>query len=251
MSELFDQLVAKADQPFSGWDFSYVSGAQREIESPLPWSYASLLLPYLWRVESMLDMGTGGGEFLSRLQPLPPRTAATEGYPPNVSVAQGRLEPLGVKVHEVVHDASLPFADNEFDLVINRHESYSATELARITRPGGHFITQQVGGETDNELNRGLGAPEMTEYLHWNLAYAVEELEGAGFAILHSVEAENFTRFYDIGAIVFYLQAIPWQVEDFSVDRYRDALLRMHHHIQTHGYIDIPGQRFIIIARNG
>lgn len=40
-------------------------------------------------------MGTGGGEFLAGLQPLPPHTCATEGYPPNIPIAQQRLKRLG------------------------------------------------------------------------------------------------------------------------------------------------------------
>jgi len=41
-------------------------------------------------VTPLLDMATGGGEFLSSLVPLPPRTVATEGYPPNLEVARRR-----------------------------------------------------------------------------------------------------------------------------------------------------------------
>lgn len=251
MSTLFNQFLNAADRQFSGWDFSYISRTKREVESQLPWSYTSLLLPYLWQAESMLDMGTGGGEYLSRLQPLPARTAATEGYEPNIPVARGLLEPLGVKVHQVVEDEELPFADNEFDLIINRHESYSPSEVMRILKPDGCFITQQVGGDNDNDLNRLLGAPPMTEYDHWNLAYAVDELEAAGFEIVHQAESGMATRFYDIGAVVYYLNAVPWQIEGFTVDRYRGKLLDLHNHIQSRGYIDVAGSRFVVVARLG
>jgi len=33
-------------------------------------------------------MGTGGGEFLASLAPLPMHTSATEAYPPNVEIAR-------------------------------------------------------------------------------------------------------------------------------------------------------------------
>lgn len=248
-NRVFEQFIEDANWPFSGWDFSYISRTKREVEAPLPWSYASRLLPYMWQASSMLDMGTGGGEFLSRLRPLPEYTAATEGYAPNIPIARERLKPLGIDVHAFESDANLPFPDDSFDLIINRHESYSPAELTRILKPGGHFITQQVGGENDNELNRLLDAPIYEEYLHWNLGYACNELTTSGFEVIWSAGAEIPTRFYDIGAVIYYLLAVPWQVPGFSIERYRKKLFNLHQTIHSQGYIDILAQRFIIIAR--
>lgn len=244
----FDLLIADAEQPFSGWDFSYISGTHRMREAPLPWSYASCMLPYLRQTDSVLDMGTGGGEFLARFQPLPALTCATEGYPPNIPVARQRLEPLGVKVYEVSDDLQLPFAAESFDLVINRHESYAPGELLRVLKPGGRFITQQVGGQNDVELNRMLGAPDYDEFAHWDLDYAVQDVEEAGLPVIERQEAFPVARFFDIGAVVYYLKAVPWQIPDFTAERYRDALLDMHHQMQDRGYIDIPSHRFLLVA---
>lgn len=247
--ELFDRLVADAEQPFSGWDFGYISKTDRLVEAPLAWSYASWLLPYLRRAGSLLDMGTGGGEFLARLQPFPEYTAATEGYPPNVPIARERLEPLGVDVHEVLEDLRLPFPDATFDLVINRHESYSPDEVLRVLKSGGRFITQQVGSQNDVELNRLLGAPPEDEYAHWNLDFAARELEVAGFQLTEQQEDFPPARFFDIGAVVYYLKAVPWQIPGFSVERYRDALLTLHSTIERDGYVDVSTHRFLIVAR--
>jgi protein-L-isoaspartate O-methyltransferase len=84
------------------------------------------------KAESMLDMGTGGGERLASLQPLPKVTYATEAYAPNVPIARKRLEPLGVKVVQIMSDDNLPFANKTFDLIINHHEAYSVKEVYRI-----------------------------------------------------------------------------------------------------------------------
>jgi len=75
---LFDKLVDEAcHQEFSGWDFVYVSN--RMIESQPSWDYRQLVLDKIKNATSLLDLDTGGGEFLSSLQPLPPITCATEG----------------------------------------------------------------------------------------------------------------------------------------------------------------------------
>ena len=138
--ELFNFLVSEAEHPFSGWDFSYMEDRVRN--APLTWSYVSKILPLVRKVDSLLDMGTGGGELLSSLLSLPKHTCTTEGYEPNVSLARKRLEPLGVRVCKYESDENLPFNDEEFDLIINRHESYSPNEVNRILKHGGYFVTQ-------------------------------------------------------------------------------------------------------------
>lgn len=245
--ELFDLLIAEASHPFSGWDFSYITATNRMAEGPLTWSKASKLLPMLRKAQSMLDMGTGGGEFLSRLQPFPLATYATEGYAPNIPIARQRLEPLGIKVFKVGEDGQLPFEDNQFDLVINRHEYYDPKEVLRVLKPGHRFITQQVGGKNEQNLNALLGA-ENYQYAHWTLDYAVRELHEAGLRILESKEDAPIMRFYDVGAIVYYLKAVPWQVPDFSVEKYLERLAQIHTQIEQQGYIDVLMHRFLIIA---
>src|SRR3972149_10257388 len=89
-------LESEADKPFSGWDFSYLE--HRMASAPLDWSYPSIILPALRSdsaPRSLLDMGTGGGEFFSSLHPFPTFTCATEAYPPNVAIARQRLSPPG------------------------------------------------------------------------------------------------------------------------------------------------------------
>ena len=44
---------------------------------------------YLSPESRLLDIDTGGGEFLLSLNHPPENTSATEGYPPNVSLCQG------------------------------------------------------------------------------------------------------------------------------------------------------------------
>ncbi|MCP5098391.1 MAG: class I SAM-dependent methyltransferase, partial [Chloroflexi bacterium] len=140
----FEQLIQDAlVQDFSGWDFSWLNG--RWHESPPSWNYRQLVEDKARHVESLLDMGTGGGEFLASLQNRPPHTAATESYPPNVIVSRQRLEPLGIKVFAFKEGHPLPMLPNSFQLIINRHESYDPSEIHTILQPDGTFLTQQVG----------------------------------------------------------------------------------------------------------
>ena len=249
----FGQLIAEAlEAGFSGWDFSYLSG--RWVEEEPPWSYRERVVALLrGGVRSLLDMGTGGGEFLASLAPLPPASVATEAYAPNVPVAARRLHPLGVRVVAIGDDERLPFADDSFDAVINRHESYVPSEVFRILRPGGRFITQQVGELETIELNEQLQARVhgrvTPSYPGWNLDTALAGLVQAGFEIVDRREAFPRSIFYDIGAVVYYLRAVPWQIPDFSVEAYRDALFALHRRIEAEGALVARAHRFYIEAR--
>ena len=247
---LFDFLIEEVNTEFEGWDFSHIERTGRMCEFPLSWNYRNKIMMKVREVSSMLDMGTGGGEFLATLSPLPKYTCATEAYEPNIIVAKNRLAPLGIKVYEVKDDDELPLDDKDFELVINRHEAYSPKEIRRILKNNGIFITQQVGGLNDKEINEILEVPA-SEYSNWNLEYAVNQLRDARLNILEQKEDIVKTRFYDVGAVVYYLKAIPWQVPDFTVERYFDKLIKIHNLIEQNGYIDFTCHRFFIVAQKG
>ena len=244
----FDRLVAEAEaQDFSGWDFSYLSG--RCIEKDPSWNYKQKVQERLAGVDTMLDMGTGGGEFLASLQPLPKHTHATEGYGPNIPIARARLEPLGVQLLEVGADEHLAFEDDFFDLVINRHEAFSAPDVWRILKPGGRFITQQVGGKDCLRLNELLQKHPKHPFPDWVLQKAVGELQACGFKILEQREEYPETVFLDIGAVVYFLKAICWQIEGFSTADYRKQLLVIDKMIREEGGLVVNSHRFYIAAR--
>jgi SAM-dependent methyltransferase len=259
LKESFESFLKEAEAtPFSGWDFSFVYNTGRVVESPLKWNYHNVVLPLLLKADTMLDMGTSGGEVLSGFKSLPANTYATEQYHPNVAVARKRLGPLGVKVIEVEeekkppYNTKLPFEDGFLDLIINRHEAYYPPELYRVLRPGGCFITQQVGSLTNVTLVQFfLG--KTIPVSNWNLKSAVDELKVAGFKILQQQEDIGFYRFYDIGAVAYMLKAIPWTLGDFtpggfSIDKYRERLWELHEKINNEGFYDATQHRFLVVA---
>lgn len=245
---MFEQFIAEAlHQDFSGWDFSFLRG--RFVSHPLSWDYRQRVSEHLKTVTALLDMGTGGGEFLASLAPLPHTTYVTEAYLPNIPIARERLEPLGVQVVELASHDRLPFDEAQFDLVINRHESFSASEVFRVLRPGGMFVTQQVGGTNNQSLNELLQDRVTVSDVRWNLSYALKWLRQAGFQIVEQYEAFPEATFTDIGAVVYYLKAIPWQIPDFTVDTYYDRLLAIHQQIQQNGALTVKEHRFYLEAK--
>jgi len=247
-SALFDRLVAEAlAQPFEGWNFSYI--ADRWREAPTSWDYRAKARALMAGASSLLDMDTGGGEVLASLAPFPPLACATEGWDPNVPVARVRLEPLGVRVERVDSESDLPFSDAMFDLVLNRHGDYHPSELRRILKPGGRFLTQQVGGQNCIELNELLQDRVEFKYSYWTLDYALRELRDAGFEIVESRDEHPETIITDIGAVVYLLRIVSWQIADFSVEKYRHKLMALHNRIQEKGPLVIHAHRLYIEAQ--
>lgn len=179
----FDSLVTEAETiPFSGWDFSALEGRWR-VGHP-PWDYRAIAREHLARSSCFLDLGTGGGEFLASLTPLPAGSYATEGYAPNLEVARRRLDPLGVEVLSISPDNRIPLGDGAVDLVLNRHEEFDAREVHRVLSPGGRFVTQQVGGRNCEELRAIFGAkPHRPTNNTSSVTALANETAGAGLAV--------------------------------------------------------------------
>src|SRR2546427_3951624 len=184
----FERLIAEAQsQKFSGWDFSWLR--DRLVQETPPWDYKQEVAKELSKIKSLLDLGTGGGEFLSSLGQLPERTYATEGYGPNVAIAKDRLKPLRVDMIRTYSEdntkrpqaGALPFRTESLDMIIDRHESFVASEVFRVLKRGGIFLTQQAGSANYPELNEFLGAPK-TEAV-WDIKVARQQISEAGLRV--------------------------------------------------------------------
>jgi hypothetical protein len=177
------------------------------------------------------------------------KTVATEAWEPNIPLAEARLRPLGVEVRAHRHGDPLPAGDGEFDLVLSRHGHFPATKAWRVVRPGGVFLTQQVGAANDLELNEALDAPAVAHPDALTLDAAIAALDGTGFEIVDARESRPAMVFRDIAAVVYHLRAIPWQVPGFDVDRHAEPLRRLHRSIREHGSFTVPHHRLLIHAR--
>lgn len=230
-----------------GWDFSHIHGRFEE-EQDLPWSYREIVREHLRREDALLDCDTGGGEFLLSLRHPADRTAATEGYPPNVRLCAERLLPLGIDFRACADPAAIPWPDGAFDRILNRHGAFHAPELFRLLRKGGVFITEQVGGENDRDLVERVLPEAEKPFPHMNLAEQRAAFEAAGFRILRAEEAYRPILFYDVGAFVWFARIIQWEFPGFSVDRCFEKLLDMQAEIEARGEIRGTIHRYLIVA---
>ncbi|MEU8262273.1 class I SAM-dependent methyltransferase [Micromonospora sp. NPDC048999] len=244
-----EELIAEgAGVPVEGWDFSWFAG--RATEERPPWGYARLVGARMATVDAALDIDTGGGEVLAEVPAPPPLLVATEAWPPNVAVARRTLRRVGATVVQVAERAPLPFRDATFDLVVSRHPVDTPwDEIARVLRPGGSYLSQQIGPGTVRELSEAILGP-LPPPANRHPEQAVAAAEAAGLTVVDLRTATLRTVFHDIAAVVCFLRKVIWTVPGFTVERHHAELRRMHDRIRAEGPFVAHAQRFLIEAHH-
>ncbi|OHV36558.1 MULTISPECIES: class I SAM-dependent methyltransferase [Pseudofrankia] len=248
----FEELIEEgASVPVEGWDFSWFAG--RATEERAPWGYAGTIAGRIGAVDSVLEVQTGGGEVfgwaLGQAGRVPPRLAATESWPPNRRLARDRLRPRGVHVVGAADDGALPFVAGSFDLIVSRHPVVTGwSEISRVLRPGGSYLSQQIGAGSNRELIDFLMGPQPIGDAR-SSDRAVREAEAAGLVVVDLRQAALRATFNDVGAVVHFLRKVLWTIPGFTVDRYRDRLFALHERIRQDGPFVTHAQRFLVEAR--
>jgi SAM-dependent methyltransferase len=248
MRASFEELIAEAVAvPVAGWDFSWFDG--RATEQRPSWGYAGLVAGRMAGASAALDVQTGGGEVLATVPKPPALLVATDSWRPNLPVAARHLGPLGASVVEAADEPVLPFRDAVFDLVVSRHPVRTLwDEIARVLRPGGVFLSQQIGAGTNRELSEAmlgpLPAPD-PDYPE-KLAAAAR---AAGLTVL-DVRAESLrAEYFDIAAVTYFLRKVVWTVPGFSVEKYLPQLRAVHERIEAEGPFVSFAKRVLVEAR--
>lgn len=231
-----------------GWDFFHINGRYTE-ETDLPWDYRVEILRRLRPEMKLLDMETGGGEFLLTLGHPCGNTSATEGYAPNIRLCREELLPMGIDFRPADGKNKLPFEDAVFDMVINRHGDYDACEVYRVLKPGGLFITEQVGAENDRELvELVLGDGGELPFPEQYLDVASTKIRAAGLNVLEEGECFRPIKFFDVGALVWFARIIEWEFPGFSVDACIDRLFKVQKILEEKGCVEGRIHRFLLVA---
>jgi SAM-dependent methyltransferase len=175
-----------------------------------------------------LDIETGGGEVLATVARPPGLLVATESWPPAVAAGRDRLHPLGAHLVAVADAPTLPFVTGAFDLVVSRHPVVVLwDEIARVLKPGGTYLSQQIGADTNRELREFLMGPQPV-----NQSRSPERTrtaaEDAGLEVLGLRSCALRVEFFDVGAVVHFLRKVHWTVPGFTPQGYRGRLRALH-----------------------
>lgn len=97
------------------------------------------------------------------------------------------------------------------------------------------------------DLSAALGA--QSEYPQATPEYYVPRLQAAGLVIDRLQESRGQMHFADVGAIVLYVQAIPWVATGFTVDTHQDRLFALQDQIVAGVPLVFETRSYVIEAR--
>ena len=211
--------------PVEGWDFSWFDG--RATEERPPWGYARLMGERMAAPRPRSTSRPGGVRCWPPWRGRRALLVATESWPPNVAVARAGLRPLGAHVVAVADAPTLPFADASFDLVVSRHPVVVLwDEIARVLRPGGTYLSQQIGPGSNRELTDFMMGPQPV-----NPGRSPERARAAaaaaGLEVVDLRACALRVEFFDVAAVVHFLRKVHWTVPGFTPEAY-DAPAARH-----------------------
>jgi hypothetical protein len=190
-----DELLASA-QPRTGWDFS----GMRTRRAPVPWDYGEVVARYLGPSDDVLDVGTGDGRQFASLAGKFRRGLGIDADPEMVRLAAREHSSPSLEFR--VGSARLEGVTTSFPVIINRHSVLELDAVAAHLRPGGYFITQQVGERNMACVRQALGQPAGLP------VFSAQALAGAGLRVAAFCEYDVEYVVRDIESLVFWLNAL-------------------------------------------
>jgi SAM-dependent methyltransferase len=121
-------------------------------------------------------------------------------------------------------------------------------EIARVLRPGGTYLSQQIGPGTNRELTEFMMGPKPVNESR-SAANVRRSVESAGLEVVDLREAALRVAFFDVGAVVYFLRKVLWTVPGFTPEAYDAELRRLHEQIEREGSFVSTARRILVEAR--
>jgi len=245
--DVLNQIV-EANGKLDGWNFSRV----RVGHGPVLWNYVDIVRQYLKPQDRVLDIGTGGGEIFFSLAPCFGEGIGIDQNTEMIEAAKRNRSALPLdNISLLVMDGSdLRFDAGEFDVVLLRHLRVYVSEIVRVLRSKGYFITQMVGQRSSLNILDAFGwTPDSFGPEWWQ---TVDQL--ADQFLLHGcrivAQAEYDVRYWfcDLESFMFWLMSVPWP-EEIELEKHWQNINQLLETSQTERGIETNEHRGLLIVQ--
>lgn len=108
------------------------------------------------------------------------------------------------------------------------------------------FLTEQIHGLWAYDLLTVFDAkPQWPEATPENY---IRQLQDLGMTIVNTKNWSGCFSFTDVGAIVYYLKAVPWLVPGFSVETHLEQLFTLQHRLEGGEGLVFTNKMYLIEA---
>ncbi len=225
-----------------GWDFS----SMKTWRAPVDWDYLEEVKKYLNPSSSVLDIGTGGGERFIQLSNIFKNGLGVDIDPKMIDIARQNAHAVD-NVEFIVSSEKLARIEKDFDLILNRHAPFNLTAIFNHLKPGGYFITQQVGENNMQNVKKALNQK------HENPTITKNEILKNGLSIVSFQEYDVEYVVKDIESLIFWLKALDMLHADIATNKAIDNVEILNAILK--GNVDEGGfvtneHRYLVIAEN-
>lgn len=251
------EVVSRQVGDLQGWDFSRVQA----VEEGATWDYRDLVRQYLLPESVALDLGTGGGEVFLEFAGNLDRAYGIDQSPDRLAAARRNRERSGARQFSfmLMDAAALAFPVRSLDIVLASFAAYGPQEVYRVLRPGGVFITQQIGDDDTANIFETFGWGSYGAY--WRARYEAgggtyvstretgRQFESLGCRVLRYDEYNARQYYLDLPSLVFYLKAspLPWPFSPETFAAPLTALLQRYG--SEHGIESNAHRELLIVQR--
>jgi SAM-dependent methyltransferase len=242
------QIVA-ANGKLDGYDFSHINTGH----APVPWDYVDIARRYLKPTDRVLDIGTGGGEIFYSLSSCFGKGVCVDPSPDMARTAMRNRSTLRLNHISVLRmwAGDLAFEANSFDVVLTRHVGVYVSEIVRVLRPGGFFISQTVGQRTSLNILKAFDWTPSSFGPDWWQSFSdlADQFRSYYGCHVHALAEYDVPIWYqDMASFMVWFMAVPWP-EEIELDKHWQNINRVIETCQTERGIETNEHRELLIVQ--
>ncbi|ENQ3077385.1 class I SAM-dependent methyltransferase [Bacillus cereus] len=231
----------------NGWDFSKL----KCVTEGATWEFYEEVVKKCNLSDVLLDIGTGGGENVLKIASAAVMMIGIDNSSGMIETAQSNLEKARVSNVRFckMESEDLLFPHSFFDIVSSCHAPFVATEVAKVIKKNGVFLTQQVSEHDKLNLKEAFGRGQCLGKQDGTLKEKyIRELRDAGFVDVQVLEYDAIDYYKTPEDLIFLLKHTPIIPRFGETEEDFDILQKFIATNKTEKGIRTNSKRFMIIA---